>query len=162
MTQIRKGQITSGAASAGQALTANGSAETDWIVPLPQIVTAYTSAADAHSADNTWEDINGMSVSVTPPLAGAALLCQFTATMKIVNASAQQGKFRFVLDAGTLSEEYFYVHEAAINNYWIVNLHTVFEGVSAAAHTVKVQWMDNNINLDVTFGTRRLTVLVGQ
>jgi len=43
---------------------------------------------------------------------------------------------------------------------WLITIHAVFESVTVASHTVKVQWI-SYASLDVSFYNRRLTVLVG-
>lgn len=132
-------------------------------VPQPQIVTAYASASDAHTANNTWEDVNSMSVSITPPFASAKLLCEFTVRMKTVSANWDHFELRFDLDTASQSESWSEAVDAnaASTRYWVRTVHTVFSGVSAAAHTIKVQWKSDS-NLDCTFYDRRLTVMACQ
>jgi len=132
-------------------------------VPQPQIVTAYANADDAHTANSTWEDINSMSVSITPPFASAKLLCMFTCRIKMDSANWEGFSFRFDLDGATQSELWTQAQDAnpATTRIWLCECHTVFAGVSAAPHTVKAQWASFS-SLNCTIKERRLTVMACQ
>lgn len=140
----------------------------DWVAApsggAPIIGTAYANAEDAHTNDSTWEDIDSMSVSVTPPFANAKLLCTFTMRIKMDSTNWEHFAMRFNMDAGTLSEAYAQTLDvnATTTRHWVSTVHAVFEGVSAAAHTIKAQWYDNGSSLNVKIYERRLTVMVCQ
>lgn len=136
-----------------------------WAIPAPQIVTVSASSTDSHSTNNTWEDINSMSVSITPVLASAKLLCEFTVMVKGTSSNWEYIDFRFDLDGASQSETWAINRDsnvAAPAYTWLLHMHTVFESVTAAAHTVKAQWWDGNSSLDVSIFNRRLTVMACQ
>ena len=126
------------------------------------IGTAYASAADAHTTNSTWEDVNSMSVTVVPT-ATAELMCTFTCTIKSNSVNWEHNYFKFLLDGTTSSESHRQIidADAVTSRYWIVTIHTVFSAVSAASHTIKVQWQTQS-DLDVIFYERRLTVMICQ
>lgn len=134
-----------------------------WISsPVPALIdTVYASSTDAHTANNTWEDINSMSVSVITTSGSAKLFCTFTYKGKPANSNWEYYKTRFVLDDTTYSEEWEEDHlssTADTNREMLRTTHTVFEGVTSGSHAIKTQWHDSNSQLYYNFYTRRLTV----
>ena len=128
--------------------------------------TTYASAVDAHTVNNTWEDIRNealsgpLQVNITTNVDGK-LFCEFTFTSASPSANWDNKQFRFVLDGLTNSEAWLEARPAnpiLATQQWLYSIHTVFEGVPSGAHTVKVQWHDNGSSQDQTFYGRRLTV----
>ena len=130
----------------------------------PTIATIYASSTDSHSTQNTWEDVNSMSVSISPADDNAKLLCFLTITVVPTDSNWEWFGFRFVLDGSTYSNSFYQGKNVgpASSPQFVFNMHAVFEGVSSGSRTVKVQWHDHNSNLNVNLLERRLTVMVGQ
>ena len=124
--------------------------------------TATSVVSDAHTTNNTWEDITSMSVSVSPGET-VNLVCLFTCVIDMASTNWEQNSFRFDLDGSTQSEEYYHHtnSNADTNLFRLITIHTVFESVASGSHTVKAQWKSPS-DLNVNFITRRITVLVCQ
>jgi hypothetical protein len=148
-----------------------------WSVPAggggggggPIIETAYATSTDAHSTNSATEDINSMSLSITTAATGK-LFCTFDFAGQIADTQWTHAFVRFVLDAaGTpVNGDYLTIVKknesdggTLLNRIFDHHLSWVFTGVSAATHTVKVQWSDQGSSLNYTFYERRLTVMSG-
>jgi hypothetical protein len=129
-------------------------------ISLPLTKTVYAIADDTHTGNNTWEDINSMSVTLIPPDI-AELFCIFTCQVSPISSNWEHFSFRFLLDGATASESYTQSKNSAPSGSprFIINIHAVFSSVSKASHTIKAQWHDNNSSQDVTIYQRRLTVM---
>ncbi len=125
-----------------------------------EIKTVYASAADAHTTNNTWEDVNSMTLTFTLA-AQADIICMGTINADPNSLNWEHFKFRFDLDGTTQSEEWL---KSRDDNYgpleqYSVDFHTVFANAAAGSHTVKIQWHDNNSSMDIQLYERRLTCM---
>lgn len=130
---------------------------------LPKIQTVFASSTNTHTTNNTWEDINSMSITSSVSSAGGVLHCSFTCEVSGTTAAIEDIAFRFSLDGSTFSEVWNHTKKTfpANDEKLLITVHTAFTGVAAGSHTIKAQWNDNNSGLDVDFYDRRLTVVLG-
>jgi len=121
--------------------------------------TAHSDAADAHTTDNTWEDIDSMVVLISPTQS-CDIKSDITFECSPASVNWEHWAIRFVLNTGTFSENWERGKDANADQDWLklFHCHTVFENVSAGTHQVKAQWWDRGSNMDLTFQSRRLTV----
>lgn len=126
------------------------------------IKTAVSTSSTTHTTNNTYEDVSGMSISVTTVESGN-LEATFTTEIAGNTDSNETLGFRFVLDGSTNSESWTKSKTISPSNdeIHLLTIHTVFEGVTAASHTIKVQFISSS-GVDVTLYNRRLTVVVGR
>jgi hypothetical protein len=159
------GDVSASSPNDGQVITWN-STSGSWTpyYPLPQIVSGSASAKDSHTSSGTWEDINSMSVNITPYMNNSKLLCTFTYTLYYDDTNWGHHATRFYLDDSIASESWVFSKDSAydITIRHLLTTHAVFTGITSGSHNVKVQWNDNNSGANVSFYQRRLTVTAGQ
>ncbi len=125
-------------------------------------VSADATDPDPHTTDNTWEDVEDMSVALTPG-GTAKLIATFTCIYGPEGGGGawDHAKFRLLIDGTPAGTEYPNQVDAAPSGgpYRTITIHHTFTGVTAAAHTVTVQIHDRNTGRDNTIYSRCLTVM---
>lgn len=119
-------------------------------------VTATSS--DAHTADNTWEDVANMSLTLTVAASGL-LQCWAQATYASISANWDYNNFRFDLDSTTQTQVLW--RNALDTNPTNNPVRTgvvsyLFTGLSAGNHTVKLQTHDNGSGQNRTITNRSM------
>lgn len=123
--------------------------------------TIFSDTSENHTTNNTWEDVGDMTLAITP-VQVSNLVCMFTCEVVGISADNEHISFRFLLDGTTSSEVYTRAKDTfpANNEKHVINVHSVFENVSASAsHNIKVQCKDDGSNLDITILNRRFTMI---
>lgn len=124
-------------------------------------VTSSSTTSETHTANNTWEDVGDLTLAYTP-VEISNLYVTSTIEVTGISSNNEHISFRFVLDGASNSEVFTYSKDSfpANNEKHLINLHTVFENVTAnTSHSVKLQWHDDGSSLDVTLLNRRITLI---
>lgn len=129
------------------------------------VLTAYSGATQDITANNTWTDINNMSLDYSSNYL-SSWLCTFSCTVAGISSNWEQLEFRAVLNNSINSEVWLKAKDiiAENNEKLLLSFHTVFENLAPnTTHNLKVQWRDGGgSNLDVRFYDRRLTAVLGK
>jgi hypothetical protein len=108
---------------------------------LPTLTATNTAGASAPSTstDDTYRDLDSCSVTFTPTKAGLVLIMGQITVLNAYNGVGG-GNFKLVADGSDVGQVAT-VTIAALNYYSVVHLHALI-AVTAAAHTIKIQWQE--------------------
>jgi hypothetical protein len=110
----------------------------NYLLSRPKNFVKHDNNADYTTTSSSFVDIDGTNLTITLTLSGSAVLLSFTA---VINDSSNQPAFDFTVDGtrvGGSTDGLMTISGG--NGRYCATMVALVTGLSAAAHTFKVQW----------------------
>ena len=160
--QAGKSAVVNDGEDALEFVTISGGGGGGSIASKSVIVTNQSVDADAHTTQDTWENIVAASGFITLEEEGDLDL-DFLTVVQRDDTNWQHIWLRFALDTpeGEIVTPAYKREESAgttVGRKWLLPARYVFSGMAAGDYTARAQWNDGNSNLNVTFLERQISI----